>query len=136
MQYVPFIAILAAYALIYIPRMGPVSKAMSALPGGYNNNDPRAQIAQLDGAARRAVNAHQNAIEAFAPFAAGAILAMFRMPQHMNVVSIICLAFVVVRTVYLWAYLADNASLRSGMWTLGVIATGSLMVIGIIGPKL
>jgi uncharacterized MAPEG superfamily protein len=136
MQYVPFMAILAAYALIYIPRMGPVSAAMKALPGGYNNNDPRTQITLLEGAGRRAANAHQNAIEAFAPFAAGVILAMFRMPQHLNVVSIICIGFVVVRTIYVFAYIADNASLRSGMWTLGVLATGSLMVIGIIGPKL
>jgi uncharacterized MAPEG superfamily protein len=136
MQYVPFIAILAAYALIYIPRMGPVSVAMKALPGGYNNSDPRTQITQLEGAGRRAANAHHNAIEAFAPFAAGVILAMLRMPQHETLVAILCIAFVVERTIYMFAYIGDNASLRSGMWTLGVLATGALMVIGIIGPKL
>jgi len=136
MQYVPFLAILAAYALIYVPRMGPVSKAMNAMPGGYNNRDPRTQVAALEGAGRRAANAHQNAIEAFAPFAAGVIVAMLRTPVHHDLIPLICIGFVVVRTVYMFAYIADKPSLRSGMWTLGTVATGALMVLGVIGPKL
>ena len=94
------------------------------------------QVASLEGAGRRAANAHQNAIEAFAPFAAGVIVAMFRTPAHPELISLICIAFVVVRTIYMFAYIADKASLRSGMWTLGVVATGALMVLGVIGPKL
>jgi len=136
MQYVPFLAILAAYALIYLPRMGPVSRAMSAMPGGYNNHDPRTQAASLEGAARRAANAHHNAIEAFGPFAAGVIVAMFRTPTHPDLVALICIGFVVVRTVYVFAYIDDKPSLRSGMWTLGLLATAALLVLGVIGPKL
>lgn len=136
MQYVPFLAILAAYALIYIPRIGPASKAMNALPGGYNNHDPRMQLAALEGAGRRAANAHQNAIEAFGPFAAGVIVAMLRTPTHPDLISLICIGFIVVRTVYIFAYIGDKPSLRSGMWTLGLLATATLMVLGVIGPKL
>jgi uncharacterized MAPEG superfamily protein len=136
MQYVPFLAILAAYALIYVPRMGLVSKAMSAMPGGYNNHDPRTQVAALEGAPRRAANAHQNAIEAFGPFAAGVIVAMLRTPTHPDLVSLICIGFVVVRTIYIFAYIGDKPGLRSGMWTLGLLATAALMVLGVIGPKL
>ncbi|MEO8841535.1 MAG: MAPEG family protein [Kofleriaceae bacterium] len=136
MQYVPFLAILAAYALIYLPRMGPVAKAMNAMPGGYDNHDPRTQLAQLEGAGRRAANAHQNAIEAFAPFAAGVIVAMLRTPAHPDLISLICIGFVVVRTVYMFAYIADKPSLRSGMWSLGLLATAALMVFGVIGPTL
>jgi uncharacterized MAPEG superfamily protein len=136
MQYVPFLAILAAYVLIYVPRMGTVSKAMNAMPGGYNNHDPRTQAASLEGAGRRAANAHQNAIEAFAPFAAGVIVAMLRTPTHPDLISLICIGFVVVRTVYIFAYIGDKPSLRSGMWALGLLATAALMVLGVIGPKL
>lgn len=136
MQYVPLLAILAAYALIYVPRMGPAAKAMSAMPGGYNNRDPRTQLAALEGAGRRAANAHQNAIEAFAPFAAGVIVAMLRTPTHLELVSLICIGFVVVRTVYIFAYIGDKPSLRSAMWGLGLLATATLLVLGVIGPKL
>ena len=136
MQYVPFLAILAAYVLIYVPRIGTVSKAMSAMPGGYNNRDPRTQLAALEGAPRRAANAHQNAIEAFGPFAAAVIVAMLRTPMHPDLISVICIGFVVVRTVYIYAYIGDKPTLRSSMWTMGVLATGALMILGIIGPKL
>src|SRR3569833_2464238 len=61
MHYVPYIAILAAYALIYIPRIGIVGRAMAAQPGGYNNADPRARRAARGGAPRRARAARRGA---------------------------------------------------------------------------
>ena len=137
MQYVPFLAILAAYVLIYVPRMGIVAKGMSAMPGGYNNKDPRAQQAALEGAPRRAVNAHNNMIEAFGPFAAGVIVAALRTPPKLDwLVSVLCIAFIVARSGYIYAYIADNAQLRSRLWGVGLLTTAALMVLGVIGPKL
>jgi len=131
MIYVPYCAILAAFLLIYIPRQ-VVSGEMKKQEGGYNNNDPRAQQARLEGLGRRAMGAHHNAFEAFAPFAIGVLAAMQRSP-HRDAIVGACIGFVVVRTVYMIAYLADKAGLRSGMWGLGMIAIATLMTLAIIG---
>ncbi|MEO6774237.1 MAG: MAPEG family protein [Kofleriaceae bacterium] len=137
MHYVPYLALLAAYALIYIPRLGVVSSAMAAQPGGYNNADPRAQQVTLVGAPRRALAAHHNAIEAFGPFGVAVLAAMQRVAvPRIDLVAYVCIAFIVVRTIYVWAYLADKPNLRSSMWSIGAAATGALMVFAVVGPKL
>ncbi|CAN5160936.1 MAPEG family protein [soil metagenome] len=132
MQHVPYIAILAAYALIYVPRMGPVAASMKTQPGGYNNADPRAQQATLEGAAKRAVHAHYNGFEAFAPFAAGILGCMQRVP-NVTLIAIISIIFVVARAGYIWAYISDQAYVRSGLWSIGMLSTTTLMVLAIIG---
>jgi uncharacterized MAPEG superfamily protein len=131
MLHVPYIAILAAFALIYLPRQ-VVSAEMKKLEGGYDNSDPRAQQARLEGLGRRAMGAHNNAFEAFAPFAAGVLVAMQR-GVNVHTVAYISIGFVVVRTLYMVFYLADKATLRSSMWGLGVGAIGALMVLAAIG---
>ena len=137
MHYVPYLAILAAYALIYIPRIGVVGRAMAAQPGGYNNADPRAQQATLEGAPRRALGAHQNAIEAFGPFGVAVLAAMQRVSlPRVDLVGYVCIAFIAVRTVYVWAYVGDKPNLRSSMWSIGVAATGALMVFAVLGTRL
>jgi uncharacterized MAPEG superfamily protein len=131
MIHVPYIAIVAAFALIYLPR-GVVSAEMKKLEGGYNNNDPRGQQAQLAGLGRRALGAHSNAMEAFAPFAAGVLAAMQRSTK-LDLIAWISIAFVAIRSVFLGAYLTDKATLRSSMWALGMLCITALMVIAIIG---
>ncbi len=135
MHFVPYIAILAAYALIYVPRVSVVASAMKTQPGGYNNADPRAQQATLDGAAKRAVNAHTNGFEAFAPFAAG-VLACAGRVSNVELVASISIVFVVARTGYIWAYIKDKANLRSVLWNIGLLSTVALMVLAILGPTL
>jgi len=131
MIYVPYCSIVAAFLLIYIPRQ-VVGTEMKKQEGGYNNSDPRAQQARLEGLGRRALGAHNNAFEAFAPFAIGVLAAMQRSP-HRDVIVAVCIGFVVVRTVYMIAYLGDKSGLRSGMWGLGMFAIATLMTLAIIG---
>lgn len=131
MQYVPYIAIAVAYALIYLPRQF-VSFEMKKLAGGYDNRDPRGQQAQLEGPGKRALAAHQNSIEAFAPFAAGVIVAIQRAVK-LEVIAALAIAFVVARLGYIFAYMADRARMRSNLWGLGVAATGALMILAIVG---
>ncbi len=132
MAHVPYICLLYSFLLIYVPRLGPVSAAMAKLPGGYNNNDPRTQAQLLDGRGRRAYNAHMNGFEAFAPFAI-ALLVAAGASSHFQLVCYLGIAFCVFRTIYIFAYLGDNASLRSGMWTMGVLMIAALFVLAIIG---
>ncbi|MFT3698165.1 MAG: MAPEG family protein [Kofleriaceae bacterium] len=136
MEYVPWVALLWAFALIYIPRMGAVAAGMKAQPGGYDNSDPRAQQAQLTGAAKRAVAAHNNGIEAFPPFAVGVFAAVGRAHDKTTLIALICIIFMIARTAYIWAYINDKPSLRSSLWSLGLLCTTALLVLGIIGPKL
>jgi uncharacterized MAPEG superfamily protein len=132
MAHVPYICLLYAFLLIYVPRIGPVASAMAKLPGGYNNNDPRTQAQLLEGRGRRAYNAHMNGFEAFAPFAI-ALLVAASASSHFDLVCYLAIAFCVFRSIYIVAYLADNASLRSGMWTLGVLMIAALFVLAIVG---
>ncbi|HEY3803719.1 MAG TPA: MAPEG family protein [Kofleriaceae bacterium] len=132
MIHVPFICLAYAFVLIYVPRLGPVAKGLSALPGGYDNNDPRTQALALEGRARRAYNAHMNGFEAFPPFAAALIVAMLA-SSHFDLVCYVAIGFCVVRTIYVLAYLNDKASLRSGLWSLGMLSIGTLFVLAIIG---
>jgi uncharacterized MAPEG superfamily protein len=130
MEYVPYIAITAAFALVYLPRL-VVSAEMKKLEGGYNNREPRSQQAKLDGIGRRALAAHHNSFEAFAPFAIGVLAAIQR--GHLTATAYISIAFIAARGLYIWAYLADKAMLRSTAWTIGIIATTALMFLAIIG---
>ena len=131
MEYVPYIAIVFAYALIYAPRQ-VVGLEMKKLEGGYNNNDPRAQQAQLAGRGKRALAAHHNAIEAFPPFAVG-VLASIQRGFKLEIIVACAAVFMIARLGYMLAYLADKATLRSTLWSFGVLATTVLMVGAIIG---
>jgi uncharacterized MAPEG superfamily protein len=133
MQHVPYICLLYAFVLIYAPRFGPVNTEQAKLPGGYDNRDPRGQQTQLTGLGKRALGAHMNGFEAFAPFAIALFAALAGAPQHFDLICYVGIAFCAVRTIYLIAYLGDKSSLRSGMWSLGLVAVTALFVIAIIG---
>jgi uncharacterized MAPEG superfamily protein len=125
---IPFWCVVAALALIYLPRL-LVIRALVKLPGGLDNNNPRDQQAKLEGFGRRANAAHNNSIEAFAPFAAAVIIAHL---SHANErwSSILAVAFIALRCLYVAAYLGDQASLRSCIWMGGLGTTAALMLLG------
>ncbi|HEY1547635.1 MAG TPA: MAPEG family protein [Kofleriaceae bacterium] len=133
MQHVPFICLLYAFVLIYAPRVGPVNAEQAKLPGGYDNRDPRGQQLQLTGLGKRALGAHMNGFEAFAPFAVALFAALFGAPQRFDLICYIAIGFCVIRTLYVIAYLGDKATLRSGMWGLGMVSITALFVVGVIG---
>ena len=132
MRYVPYIAILIAFVQIHLPRQ-LVSNEMKKLDGGYDNRDPRGQQQKLEGRGKRALGAHHNGFESFAPFAV-AILMCAQRGASIDLVAWLAIAFVAVRTVFIAAYIADKSTLRSSMWTLGMLATGALMIAAIVGP--
>ncbi len=133
MIYVPYGAILIAFMLIQLPRF-VVGQEMKKLAGGYDNHDPRGQQTKLEGRGRRALGAHQNSFEAFPGFAA-AVLCCATTPTNLTVVATVCLAFIAVRVVYIGAYIADKALLRSAMWTTGMLATTALFVMAIVAIR-
>ena len=131
MDKIPYVAIVYAWMLIYFPRQ-VMSREMGKLAGGYDNREPRAQQAQLEGRGRRALGAHMNGFETLPGFAFG-VLAAIQRGANGNAVAGIAIGFCAARTLYVIAYLDDKAPLRSLAWGLGMLTTAALFVLAIIG---
>jgi uncharacterized MAPEG superfamily protein len=113
----PFLCVLAALVLIFVPRMF-VAAAQAKQPEGYDNRNPRAQQAKLTGLGARAQAAHQNSLEGFAPFAAAVIIAHLAGADPAWS-SILACGYVVSRVAYLALYLGDVPAARSLVWIIG-----------------
>lgn len=118
-------SIIFAAAMIMITKM-PLAAAMRRLEGGYDNALPRAQLNQLSGFGVRARGAHENSIEAFPVFAAGAIIALWH-GGDLQLAETLCAVFIVARIVYVACYLLDWDKLRSISWTAGYGVSLALM---------
>ena len=109
---VAFWCILVAALLPY------ASVALAKVQPGFNNRSPREWEERMEGWRKRAVHAHQNHFEAFAPFAAGVIVAhLAKTPQ--GVIDTLALGFIAARVAYTGAYVADRPTLRSLVWLAG-----------------
>jgi uncharacterized MAPEG superfamily protein len=124
---VPLACVFVAFVLIWVPRIAAFV-AQARQPGGYDNRAPRDQQARLEGWGKRAQAAHANAFEAFAPFAAAVLVAHV---AHADAAwsANLAVLFVVARTLYPLAYLADKATVRSVIWLTGLGATTGLFLL-------
>lgn len=126
---VPFLCVALAFLMLYVTKI-PVALAMGRSKGGYDNRHPRDQQAGLQGWGRRAVGAHQNAFETFAPFAAAVILAHLAGADPIWSARLAVL-FVAARVLYTVLYIADRASLRSSVWMVGTLSTAGLFFLAL-----
>ncbi len=126
MEKIPYLQIFLALTLVYLPRIY-VTKEMAKLPEGYDNATPRDQQSRLTGIGRRAVGAHNNGFEAFAPFAAGVLTCRV---AHVDLTATVILGavFLAARTIYVFLYLYDKPNARSTMWTIAFLATCALLL--------
>lgn len=124
---IPFWCILLAWTLFLASKL-PVVIAQRALPDAYDRHHPRDQQARLEGWGRRALFAHKNAQEAFAPFAAGVIVCQLGGGDQV-LASWLCIGFVAARAVYNAVYIADLANVRSSVWGLAVACNLGLFVL-------
>lgn len=96
----------------------------------YDNHAPRDWMAGLSGWRKRAVAAHLNHFEAFAPFAAGVLAAeLVKAPQ--GVIDGLALAFIAARIVYTALYYADKPAMRSLVWMGGFACTVALYAVAL-----
>jgi len=114
------IAALLPYVWVYFAKAGAPK---------YNNRLPRAWIAKQEGNYRvqRANAAHLNAFEAFAPFAAGVVLAQLAGVDHGRI-ALLAVAFVAARVLHGIFYLADVPLMRSLVWAAGFACMVALLV--------
>jgi uncharacterized MAPEG superfamily protein len=127
---IPLICIPIALFLVYAPKI-PASVAMGKRPEGYDNRNPREQQAKLEGWGARARNAHANGFEAFPAFAIGVLVAHVAGASS-KWATILALTHVIARALYIVAYIADVAPLRSGVWMIGLGATMGLMLLPLL----
>ncbi|MGI8560226.1 MAG: MAPEG family protein [Luteimonas sp.] len=112
------IAALLPYVWVAFAKAGP----------RYNNRDPRAWLAKQDDPRRqRANNAHLNAFEAFAPFAAGVLMAQLAGVDPTRI-TWLAVAFVVFRVAHGILYLANIHAMRSLVW-LGAFACVVVLMV-------
>jgi uncharacterized MAPEG superfamily protein len=110
------IAVLMPYVL-----SGIGARHKSRQLGKVDNNNPRAQAAQLTGAGARAVAAQQNAWEALAVFTAS-LIAAFYVDVDPGRLVLPALIFVAARIAHAVCYLNDLASARSASFFVATLA--------------
>ena len=120
-----------AHLCVLIAALLPVLTVGSAkAQPGYDNAAPRAFLGKLEGWRARANWAHQNHFEAFAPFAAGVILAeLAHAPQSR--VDTLAVIFIVLRVTYTFIYISGVAALRSLVWAGGLACVVWLLVLSL-----
>lgn len=119
-----------AYWCVLVAALLPYGWVALAKRSGqrYNNRDPRPWLARQDNPlVQRANAAHLNAFEAFAPFAAGVLMAQAAgVPA--GLVQALALAFVGFRVLHGVFYLTALHWLRSLAWVGGFACVAWLMV--------
>ncbi|RPE75972.1 MAPEG family protein [Vulcaniibacterium tengchongense] len=119
-----------AYACILIAALLPYlwTAIAKALGERYDNRDPRAwQARQQNPRSQRAYAAHLNAFEAFAPFAAGVLMAQSAGVGEARVAAL-AVAFVALRVLHGLCYLAGWHRTRSLVWLGGLSCVLALML--------
>ncbi|MFT4179357.1 MAG: MAPEG family protein [Thermomonas sp.] len=120
-----------AYWCILIAAALPYAWVVIAKTGapGYNNKDPRGWVAKQDSyRVRNAYSAHLNAFEAFAPFAAGVLMAQFAL-VNTQYIAWLSMAFIACRILHGVFYITSMQLVRSLAWLGGLICIISLMVL-------
>jgi uncharacterized MAPEG superfamily protein len=120
-----------AYWCVLISALLPYVWVAIAKASGerYNNRDPRGWIArQTDPRVHRANAAQLNSYEAFAPFAAGVILAQLA-GVAADRIALLAILFVVFRILHGLIYVAGwQHGLRSLVWTAAFVCVVILFV--------
>lgn len=97
--------------------------------GGYDNHDPRAWLARQGDWRARANHAQSNSFEAL-PFFFVAVLSAQYLQANTLTLDLLALAFVLLRVVYIYCYVADKAGLRSLAWSLAFAVNVAILFVG------
>lgn len=94
----------------------------------YDNADPRAWEQRLDGFRRRGVAAMNNTFEAL-PFFAAAVIVAHQLGAPQGRLDGLALAWLVLRLVYVAAYVSDRATVRSLVWVAALAVNTWIFVL-------
>ncbi|MET0352289.1 MAG: MAPEG family protein [Rhizobacter sp.] len=110
----------------------PFATAWTAKAGAFalkDNHDPRGWSSRQSGWRARAVAAQANGFEALPLLIAGLFVAWQREAAQ-STVDALALAFVGLRLAYIGLYIADQATLRSLVWTASVGCVLAMFFVG------
>ena len=96
----------------------PLALAMNKA-GGYDNNHPREQQANLKGFGARALAAHQNAFESLIIFSAAVLLAIATNTTS-ETIQLLAMVHIGARVIYNVLYLINVGVLRSLSWAIAI----------------
>ncbi|WP_299775438.1 MAPEG family protein [uncultured Pseudoteredinibacter sp.] len=116
--------------LLLVFSKAPVAIAMAKQGSGYDNASPREQQGELAGWGKRALAAHQNAIETIPVFGL-ALLTAAHLDLETAQFHLYAGGFVASRLVYQICYLANWATLRSVAWIAGYACCIALVVLSL-----
>ena len=102
---------------------------VSRKTGGYDNNSPRQWADKLTGWQQRACAAQANGFEALPLFIAGVLFAQMAQADQARI-DLLALSFVGLRVAYVVAYLANQGTVRTLIWTAGVGVCVALLSLG------
>lgn len=138
LRLIPLLCVAAAMLLIYIP-FGVVGWARFQL--GYDYSAPRTMFDKLPPYAQRAVWAHQNGFETFAPFAAAALIAYITGP-HLQIVTEgwtgdaliagLGISFLMARLLYSLCYIFDLPIARSACYVVSISCTAGILWFSLV----
>lgn len=95
---------------------------------GFDNNNPRAWLAHVEGKKARAVAAMDNGYEGLPLFVAAVLTAhILQAPQ--SSVDMLALGYIAARVVYGVVYIAGLGTLRSIVWGVGLACIVGLFVV-------
>jgi uncharacterized MAPEG superfamily protein len=115
-----FIIIICMAVVVIMPIIAKVPVVFALFKQGkYDNKHPRQQQARLEGLGARAVAAHNNCFEAICYFAP-TILLVLALDKYNVYTMQWCVAFVILRFLYLGFYWANWHFLRSLVWAAGM----------------
>ncbi|HVZ43186.1 MAG TPA: MAPEG family protein [Ramlibacter sp.] len=121
------VAALLPYAAVYLAKSPGFGKRRRE--GGFDNAEPRAWLARLDGWQARAVAAQQNSFEAL-PFFIGAVVIAHQLGAPQTRLDILALVFVTLRIIYIAMYVAGLPTIRSAVWAIAFAANIGILFIG------
>jgi uncharacterized MAPEG superfamily protein len=95
----------------------------------FDNRNPRSWLARQEGWRARANAAQQNSWEALMVFSAGVFAAHLSAGPQPRI-DVLAMAFVAARVAYIFCYVTDRATLRSIVWSIGMVLSLSLFFVG------
>ncbi len=126
-------SIAAAAVLVYLPLpLAAYGRLKGSGPEGVISPRDSATLEKMPPFAKRALWAHQNALEAFSLYAAAALM-VFATGKPSDYTANVALVFLAARLVHAIAYVANVAPLRGLAFAVGIGCIASLMGTGIKG---
>lgn len=119
-------------ALLPIVCAGIAKSGMFKVPrkqGGYDNENPRAWLAQQTDWRARANAAQLNSFEAL-PFFIGAIIIAHQLGAHQTRLDLLAFLFVFLRIIYIMMYVAGMGTARSLAWTAAFLVNIGILFSG------